>query len=322
MSDTIYTAITFATNTEDTARVAALPTNQYMDTYKSNIQKEVLHSLTGESIHKNGQEMIYLIRDTQNIDLIFGEDPTNSFSKSFRFAIYVQSTDGIGGEEFNYYGYAAKHGIDCLIEPKLFHYQVPDLAEPRAGDLVYWPTAKILYEVAWVDNDDGGLPFYMNGTLPQRKMILKKFIYSGEAITTTNNSIYENIDPLTLVNATWSRAGAVITVTHNGHGFDPADLLYVQTTSDALSMDLGDTIVTTSTINTFTFNGLNAGGVTGTMSYYPNPNNVQFSFPDIDSLSGTTDDYIAPNEATQVQTTSDADITAVIDEMNPFGISI
>lgn len=324
MSNTIYPALTFATNTEDTSRVAAAPTNPYMDTWKSGTQKEVLHSLTGESIHKNGQEMIYLVRELQNVDLIFGEDPTNSFADSYRFAIYLATTEYTGDEEFNSQGLHYSHGLEGIVEPKLFQYQVPGLTEPRAGDLIYWPIKDTLYEITWVDDDDSGAPILMNGALPQRKLSLRKFIYSGEKINTFNNSIYDNVDPLSLVeDVAWTRVGSTITVSSALHELVATDALHVVVTSDALALPTGDeTVVSVTDINTFVLTGLNAGATSGTMSYYPNPNGVQFTFPAIDMLDGKADDHNSPNEATQIQTTSDASITSVIDEMNPFNITI
>ena len=324
MSNTIYPALTFATNTEDTARVNASPTNPYMDTWVSGTQKEVLHSLTGESIHKNGQEMIYLMRDLQNVDLIFGEDPTNSFSAAYRFAIFLETTEYIGDDEFNKFGPHNPHGLEATLEPKLFAFQVPALDEPRAGDLIYWPLKNVLYEITWVDNDDSGAPMIMNGTLPQRRLTLRKFIYSGETIATTNASIYDNIDPLTLVSdAPWERTDDVITITSVAHGFIADDAIYITESSDVTAVAIGDsTVVDVIDINTFTITGLNAGSLTGTMSYYPNPDAVQFTFPALDDLSGKLDDHNAPNEATQIQTTSDSSITSEIDETNPFGITL
>lgn len=324
MSNTIYPALTFATNTEDTARVNASPTNPYMDTWVSGTQKEVLHSLTGESIHKNGQEMIYLMRDLQNVDLIFGEDPTNSFSAAYRFAIFLETTEYTGDEEFNSFGVHYTHGLEATIEPKLFAFQVPALTEPRAGDLIYWPIKDVLYEIVWVDDDDGGAPIILNGTLPQRRLTLKKFIYSGETITTNNSSIYDNVDPLTLVSdAPWTRTNDIIEIESVAHGFVADDALYITESSDETSLPLGDAVVdSVIDINTFTIIGLDTGSLTGTMSYYPNPDAVQFTFPAIDAISGKTDDHVSPNEATKLQTTSDDTITSEIDEINPFNITL
>jgi hypothetical protein len=52
---------------------------------------------------------------------------------------------------------------------------------PNEGDLIYFPLAKKLFEISFVDQDD---PFYQIANLPVFKMRCRTFEYSSEALDT------------------------------------------------------------------------------------------------------------------------------------------
>jgi hypothetical protein len=246
MPNSLYPANLFATNDADQDRLVSSPLNKYMSHYVNVKSMDVYASLTGESIQKNGTEMIYMLRDMQNLDLIFGEDPTNSFSECYRIAAYISTPEDYTTESsINKWGPVYGHELEVILEPKLFGYQCPVLAVhgPRAGDLLYWPVAETLFEVIWVNNIEK-VPFYVHGMItgsPQRRLVLRKFIYSGETVATDNNSVYDSALPPT--------------------------------------------------------------------------------FPGIDAINDMEDDHLLPHEHEQIQEQGD-EITAIIDEINPFGIVI
>lgn len=202
MPNSLYPSLTFATNTEDEDRLVSSPLNKYMQHYVNTIQQDLYASLTGESIQKNGVEMVYMLRDMQNLDLIFGEDPTNSFKESYRIAAYISTPEGFTTESaINKWGPAYGHELEVILEPKLFAFQCPALAlhGPRAGDLLYWPVAQTLFEIIWVNNVEK-VPFFVHGSItgsPQRRLIIRKFIYSGETVESDNNSVYDGALPAT-----------------------------------------------------------------------------------------------------------------------------
>lgn len=246
MPNSLYPSNMFATNTADQDRLVSSPLNKHMNHYIDQRQQDLFASLTGESIQKNGVEMIYMLRDMQNLDLIFGEDPTNSFTECYRIAAYISTPEGYTTEStINKWGPSYGHELEVILEPKLFAYQCPILAlhGPRAGDLMYWPTAETLFEIIWV-NAIEKVPFYVHGSItgsPQRRLIIRKFIYSGETVESDNNSVYDGASPAT--------------------------------------------------------------------------------FPGIDAINDIDDDHLVPHEHEQIQTQGD-DITSIIDEINPFRITI
>ncbi len=190
--------LTFATNTEDAARIAAAPLNRYMSHYNNKLQQDLYSSLTAESIQKNGIELIYILRDSQHLDLIFGEDPTSAFRECYRTSMYLSTPEGFttaaGIDKFGiFYG----NELELITEPNLFGFQVPTLSQngPRPGDLLYWDIDKSLFEIIWASSIEN-TPFRVHGSPagnPQIKLNIRKFVYSGETVATdANNLVYPN----------------------------------------------------------------------------------------------------------------------------------
>lgn len=139
--------------------------------------------LVAESIQMRGIDLYYLPRKLNNLDLLFGEDPTSSFNKAWKFAAYLESYEGYtgAGDYYSKYGPMSNDEVDLAINPNLFKYQTNG-TEPQIGDLIYFPMDKSIFEINWVQPYD---PFYQVGQNAQRKIIAHKFIYSGEEIKPT-----------------------------------------------------------------------------------------------------------------------------------------
>jgi hypothetical protein len=77
------------------------------------------------------------------------------------------------------------------------------------------------------------------------------------------------------VNATWTRATTVMTITKVGHGLKTNDIISVQVVSDVAPRAVTTsnatlwTVASAPTADTFTVTVTNAGSASGTMSYYP-----------------------------------------------------
>jgi hypothetical protein len=149
-------------------------------------EKDLLHSLTMESIQKNGVEGFYIYREHNDPDLLFGEDPTSVFEETYKIAMYVESFDEYAGDGdiYSKFGYTVNDELNLVVNPFLFNHQVNDKSnKPREGDLIYFPMGKALFEVTYVEDEK---PWYPNGTLPQLKVTAQKFTYSNETIEMTD----------------------------------------------------------------------------------------------------------------------------------------
>lgn len=67
----------------------------------------------------------------------------------------------------------------------------------------------------------------------------------------------------------WSRTTTTATITSTSHGLKTNDIIYVIISSDVSAITVASKTITVTNANTFTFTCLNAGGASGTLSYYP-----------------------------------------------------
>ena len=91
---------------------------------------------------------------------------------------------------------------------------------PNEGDLIYFPLAKKLFEISFVDQDD---PFYQLANLPVFKMRCRTFEYSSESLDTGISEIdaietSESTDALAyqLVLETATESGTNFLITEDG----------------------------------------------------------------------------------------------------------
>lgn len=154
-------------------------TNPYVNWYKYNPTQQLHDSLVSEAIQMKSPDMYYVRREFVNIDKILGEDPESKFTKSWKFAAYVDSYANYDGQRdlYSKFGISSDDEMTLVVNPRLFARQV-DGGIPILGDLIYFPLDKSLFEITWVEAD----PFYQFGDRPQRKINLVKFTYSGEEL--------------------------------------------------------------------------------------------------------------------------------------------
>ncbi|AGB06992.1 hypothetical protein [Vibrio phage XZ1] len=169
--------------------------NPYFNWVNHTNEQNLTDMLVAESIINRGVECVYIRREMQNVDLVFGEDPLSKFTKNFRMALYVESFDGWDGDGdwYSKFGFQVNDEMNVCINPKLFAQQ-GDGNQPLMGDLIYFPLANSLFEISWVERED---PWYMNGVLPMRKMKMTKFVYSGEEINLEKpDAVVDSIDDI------------------------------------------------------------------------------------------------------------------------------
>lgn len=153
--------------------------NPYFNNFNHNGQQTLQDILVQESIQSRGIELIYLERDCQNLDKLYGEDPTNTFNNAKKFVAYLEQFNGYAGQNefFQKFGMQVNDEITLQINPNLFHHQTGIF--PKEGDLLYFPMDKALFEITWCTPRD---QFYQNGVLSISKIQAQKFIYSHEKI--------------------------------------------------------------------------------------------------------------------------------------------
>lgn len=188
----LWNTVEYATITPDDERSLEHIRNPHFNFYAIKSEQDLLNSMVAEAVQFGGMEFYYIKRETPNLDLIFGEDPSNIFSKFWKISAYIETYEGWNGQNdfYSKFGISVNDEATVIVQPDLFTHQTNGLESPRAGDLLYWPqkTAKAeytLFEIIWVEPDN---PFLPNGTLPFRKLNIQKFAYSNEKLELANDS--------------------------------------------------------------------------------------------------------------------------------------
>ncbi len=172
-----------------------MATNQYFQHYTASNEQDLIDSLVVESIQTTGLDVTYIEREQLNIDYLYNEDPTNAFNSSTVIEMYPASVDGFDGdgEMFSSFGIDIKKTATFIVSKKRFGEELPLLARPREGDLIYMPVTNTLLEIKFVNNES---PFFEKGKQYVYELKLETFDYSYEEIQTDDFDIDAELDSM------------------------------------------------------------------------------------------------------------------------------
>lgn len=164
-----------------------MATNPYFRSYDSGREQRLINELTVETIRAMGRDVLYIPRDYLNIDNVFGEDPEAKFTEGYPIEAYLVDVDRFQGNR----DVIAKFGVQItdrctiLLSKTRFEEEVKirrtEILKPRAGDLIYLPLSRSLFEINYVEDE---FPFYQLGGLTTYTLTLELFTYDGETINT------------------------------------------------------------------------------------------------------------------------------------------
>jgi hypothetical protein len=150
-----------------------------------------VEDLITESIKIMGFDSYYIpIQNSEDRDILYGEDPVKKFSSAFPVEFYLSSSMEYGGERefFSKFGLEIKNNINVIISKRSFSQRVPQASftRPREGDLIYVPFLNgtgELFEIKFVNQTKD---FFMLGRkIPYYyELEMEKFKYSQERIDT------------------------------------------------------------------------------------------------------------------------------------------
>ena len=165
-----------------------MPTNVYFDTGTTSEQR-LYENLIIEQLRAFGHDVYYLPRKLVNEDTLFGEDRLSSFNDAYIIEMYLDNVEGFEGQKemMTRFGLDMQDEATWVVSKRRFE-QLISLdqnlivsSRPNEGDLIYFPKAKKLFEIGFVDHDD---PFYQLNNLPVFKMRCRTFEYSSEGLNT------------------------------------------------------------------------------------------------------------------------------------------
>jgi hypothetical protein len=188
-------------------------------------EQRLVDDLTIEVIKAMGRDIYYIPREYVKLDRLFGEDILSEFKYAYQLEVYVQDVLRFEGQR----DVVTKFGIDITDRITLqcsitrFKQEVyardSSIAKPRAGDLIYFPLSKHLFEINYVEDE---IPFYQHGGLTTYTLTCELFTYSNEVIETgiTDIDIVEDERKMYLTKITLGNQGST------GSIFEEGDIVY------------------------------------------------------------------------------------------------
>jgi hypothetical protein len=167
-----------------------MATNPYFKDYSD--EQNLVEDLTIEIIKTMGRDMVYIPREKFNQDLLFGEQIGVYFKVGIPLEMYVDSVMGFDGQGdiASKFGLEIRDNINFTIAKKRFiqeiQTKIPEIIRPREGDLIFFPLARALFEINFVEHEN---PFYQLGKLYCYKLSCALFTYNEEQVRTGNSDI-------------------------------------------------------------------------------------------------------------------------------------
>ena len=170
-----------------------MPTNVYFNT-GTKPEQRLYENLIIEQLRAFGQDVYYLPRKLVNEDTLFGEDTLSSFNDAYQVEMYLDNIEGFEGQKemMTRFGLDMQDEATWVVSKRRFEQLISTdqnlivTTRPNEGDLIYFPLAKKLFEISFVDQDD---PFYQIANLPVFKMRCRTFEYSHEDFATGVSTI-------------------------------------------------------------------------------------------------------------------------------------
>ncbi len=291
-----------------------MPTNHYFNNYPNKYSQEqaLVEDLLVEAIKMYGSDCYYIVRESQTEqDVIFGEDPTSKFEKTYKIEMYMNDVldHASGGDFMARFGLQINESVTMLISRRTFQKYIPSSValRPREGDLIYVPFSTNLYEIKHVDHEKNYYTLGRDTKLPYMyEVSCELFRYSQESI----NTGVQEIDDIEL------EGGYAISMNLNSSqtgNFYVNELVYQGTdygsataTAQVKDWNPVDKIIRIQNIKgSFS----NTGNITGVTS------NTTYTISEYDPLEDHTDNSFTQNSEIQ----DENDVILVETEGNPFG---
>ena len=152
-------------------------------------EKKLYEDLIIEGLKIYGHDVYYLPRTLVNQDLILGEDSLSKFDDSYLIEMYVETTEGLAGEQelINKFGLEIREETTFMLSKRRwndavdsYHTMIKE-GRPNEGDIIYYPLMNKFFEISFVEDQE---PFFQLGNLPVYKLRARTWEYSSEKLDT------------------------------------------------------------------------------------------------------------------------------------------
>lgn len=170
-----------------------MATNSYF-TQGTAGEQGLIQDLVDEQIKIFGKDVKYMPRTLVDRDNLFGEDAMSTFDSAHEIEAYVANVDGFTGDGdlFSKFGVRISDQATFIISRRRFTQAVDDNTtlivegRPNEGDLIYFPLAKKIFEIKFVEHE---APFYQLNNLYVWELRCELFEYSDEDFETGDTTI-------------------------------------------------------------------------------------------------------------------------------------
>tara|TARA_B110000444_G_C18788709_1_gene571344 strand:- start:369 stop:1271 length:903 start_codon:yes stop_codon:yes gene_type:complete len=164
-----------------------MPRNVYFSQGATS-EKRLYEDITIEALKIYGHDVFYIPRSIVNTDSIFNEDALSKFGEAFQIEMYVENTDGFGGEGdlLSKFGVEIRDSVNLIVSDRRWQqlvsrFQDPTEVRPQEGDLIFFPLVNGLFEINYVEDET---PFYQLQNIPTFKLSCQQFEYNNQEIDT------------------------------------------------------------------------------------------------------------------------------------------
>lgn len=167
-----------------------MPTNPFFKNYSG--EQDITEDLTIEIIKTMGKDMLYIPRNKFSQDEIFGEQHGVYYKDAIPLEMYINSVKGFEGQGdiASKFGVEIRDSVLLTVARKRFMQEVqsrfPDITRPREGDIIFFPLARALFEINFVEHEN---PFYQLGKLYSYNLTCELYLYNEENVTTGNTEV-------------------------------------------------------------------------------------------------------------------------------------
>jgi hypothetical protein len=174
-----------------------MPRNVYFS-QGTKTEQWLIEDLIIESLKIYGQDLYYIPRTLINKDPVLGEDVLSTFESAFDIEMYFEDVDDFQGQGtfLQKFGIEIEKSATLIVARRRWEQLIGRYGagriptRPAEGDLIYFPLAKKLFEIRFVEHED---PFYQIGKLYTYKLRIETFQYASERIDTGIDEI-DNIE--------------------------------------------------------------------------------------------------------------------------------
>lgn len=168
-------------------------------------EQDQVEQIIIEMIKMAGSDFYYIKRNLVKIDPLFNEATLSKFKDYAIIEMYVQNSSSYGGQGH----LLGKHGLDVsdtleLIVSKKRAYEETKIDVLNAGDLIYWPMMKTLWQIQYVESEM--VPFYTLSNLYTFSLKCTRFIYGYENF----NTGVAGIDEINNYNTPFEKSDSII----------------------------------------------------------------------------------------------------------------